>query len=94
MRELIDLFVADAPGHLEALAQAALQGDAHRIASVAHRFLSATENIGARRLSELCIELERAGRLGHLERVPTLVGELGPEHQRARAALLAVRSHY
>jgi len=94
VRELIDLFVADAPGHLEALAQAALQADAHRLASVAHRFLSATENIGARRLSELCIELERAGRLGHLDRVPTLVGELGPAHQRARAALLAVRSHY
>ena len=94
VRELIDLFVADAPGHLEALTQAAWQADAHRLASVAHRFLSATENIGARRLSQLCIELERAGRLGHLDRVPTLVGELGPEHQRARAALLAVRSHY
>ncbi|MFZ2648815.1 MAG: response regulator [Burkholderiaceae bacterium] len=94
VRELIDLFVADVPGQLDALAEAARADDAPRLASLAHRLLSATENIGARRMSSLCAEIERATRLGRLEGVAALVGELGREQVRVHAALLAARARY
>jgi signal transduction histidine kinase/CheY-like chemotaxis protein/HPt (histidine-containing phosphotransfer) domain-containing protein len=94
VRELIDLFVADAPVHLDALDDALQHGDATRLASLAHRFLSASENIGARRVSDLCIELERRGRLGTLDGAHDLVATLAGEHVRARAALLAARERY
>ena len=45
VREVIDLFVADAPGHLEALRTALASGDARQLARTAHRLLSATQNI-------------------------------------------------
>ena len=94
VRELIDLFVADAPGHLEDLQQALRAADAQRLASVAHRFLSATDNIGARRLSALCVELEQLSRQGRLDGTPQLVVSLALEHQRARQALLAARLRF
>jgi PAS domain S-box-containing protein len=94
VRELIDLFVADAPGHVDALAQALQGADARRLASLAHRFLSVTDNIGARRLSALCIEIERLARRGELDGLARLVDALGHEHTQAHAALLAVRPRY
>ncbi|ACB36365.1 multi-sensor hybrid histidine kinase [Leptothrix cholodnii SP-6] len=94
VRELIDLFVADAPGHVDALAQALQGTDARRLASLAHRFLSVTDNIGARRLSALCVEIERLARRGELDGLERLVEALSHEHAQAHAALLAVRTRY
>ena len=94
VRELIDLFVADAPGHVDALAQALQGADARRLASLAHRFLSVTDNIGARRLSALCVEIERLARRGELDGLERLVEALSHEHAQAHDALLAVRTRY
>ncbi|MGE4088414.1 MAG: response regulator [Immundisolibacter sp.] len=91
VRELIDLFVADSPGHQAALAQAADAADTVRLRALAHRFLSVSENIGARRLSALCVEVEGLARQGRLDGVPPLVGEIGRERERVQAALLALR---
>jgi PAS domain S-box-containing protein len=94
VRELIDMFVADSPGHLGALAEALDAADAPRLGRLAHRFLSATQNIGARRMSSLCIELERLSRQGRLESAGPLVGALSQEHVRVHAALIAARQRY
>ena len=94
VRELIDMFVADSPGHLGALAEALDAADAARLGRLAHRFLSVTQNIGAGRMSSLCIELERLSRQGRLELARPLVGALGQEHERVHAALIAARHRY
>ncbi|MBX3607828.1 MAG: response regulator [Piscinibacter sp.] len=94
VRELIDLFVADSPGHHAALRQAADAADAARLRALAHRFLSVSENIGARRLSSLCVEVEGLARQGRLDGVPALVGEIGRERERVQAALLALRPRH
>ncbi|WP_128001385.1 response regulator [Piscinibacter defluvii] len=91
VRELIDLFVADSPGHQAALAQAIDAADAARVRALAHRYLSVSENIGARRLSALCVEVEGLARQGRLDGVPALVGQIGRERERVQAALLALR---
>ncbi|QTN23831.1 response regulator [Rhizobacter sp. AJA081-3] len=94
VRELIDMFVADTPGHLGALVEALVAADAARLGRVAHRLLSVTQNIGAPRMSALCVEIERLCRLGEIDRVGELTDALAQEHERVNAALLAVRMRY
>jgi len=92
--ELIDMFVADSPGHLASLAQALDATDAPQLGRLAHRFLSVTQNIGARRMSLLCMEIENLCLHGRLEPARQLLGALGQERERVLAALLATRHHY
>ena len=94
VRDLIDLFVADMPGHLASLTEALDASDAPRLARLAHRLLSVTENLGLPRLSALCIDIERLARQNHLARAAHLVALLAPAHETAQAALLAVRDDY
>ncbi len=94
VNELIDLFIADMPGHLNALADAARRADASQLIGLAHRMLSATDNIGARRMSALCVEVERLARREEVDAAARLVDELRLEYARAQAALLALRSRY
>ena len=94
VRELIDMFVADSPGHLGALAEALDSADAPRLGRLAHRFLSVTQNIGALRMSSLCAEVERLSRQGQLQQATPLVSVLGEEQQRASEALLAMRARF
>ncbi|MDH5538062.1 MAG: Hpt domain-containing protein, partial [Rhizobacter sp.] len=92
--ELIDMFVADSPGHLAALAQALDATDAPQLGRLAHRFLSVTQNIGARRMSRLCMEIENLCLHGRLEPARHLLGALEQERERVLAALLATRHRY
>jgi CheY-like chemotaxis protein len=94
VRELIDLFVADAPGHLAAIDEAVRAQDAVLLRRHAHRFLSATQNIGARRMSELCADIERLARAGDLALAAPLAQALAAERQQVQAALLALRMRY
>ncbi|MCX8114436.1 MAG: PAS domain S-box protein [Burkholderiaceae bacterium] len=92
VRELIDMFLTDAPGHLEAMAEAATASDHERLRTDAHRFLSLTQNIGARRMSRLSQQLELCARARSAERARALVGQLRDEFERVRGALLAERA--
>ncbi|MBK6850645.1 MAG: response regulator [Burkholderiales bacterium] len=94
VRELIDLFVADAPGHLAAIDEAVRAADAALLRRHAHRFLSATQNIGARRMSELCADIERLARAGDIALATPLAQALAAERQQVQAALLALRMRY
>jgi CheY-like chemotaxis protein len=94
VRELIDMFVADAPGHVAALDDAWREGDVQRLGRAAHRLLSATQNIGAARLSRVCIEIERRCAGGELDGVAALIDALPAEQERASAALLSARARY
>ena len=94
VRELIDMFVADVPGQLKALAQAAHNADAPQLVSLVHRLLSATDNIGARRMSGLCVEVERLARAGAVDDAAHRVDALAHEYERAQAALLTLRPRY
>ncbi|MEY2690059.1 MAG: hypothetical protein RL375_4259 [Pseudomonadota bacterium] len=94
VRELIDLFVADAPGHVAAIDEAVRMADAALLRRHAHRFLSATQNIGARRMSELCADIERLARVGDLALAAPLTQALAAERQHVQDALLALRMRY
>ncbi len=94
VRELIDLFLNDSGSHVRRLCEAFAAGDADALRALAHRFLSATQNIGAVRLSLLCVELERLARLGDLSDAAPLLDEIGRERDRAHAALQVQRMRH
>ncbi len=92
LRELIDMFIADAPDHLNAIAEAAGTASPDRLRMAAHRFLSITDNIGARRMSDLCRQIEYAARRRALADLDDLIVPLRQEFERARETLVAERS--
>jgi CheY-like chemotaxis protein len=94
VRELIDMFLADAPGHLDALSEAISAGDHERLHAGAHRFLSLTKNIGVRRMSRLTQQIELCARMRSTLRARALVARLHDEFERVQRALLEVRSRY
>jgi CheY-like chemotaxis protein len=94
VRELIDLFSTDSASHVQRIVDAHARGDAEALRTLAHRFLSATQNIGALRLSALCAHIETLAREGHLSAARSSVQALAPERESALAALDALRLHY
>ncbi|HET9977184.1 MAG TPA: response regulator [Burkholderiaceae bacterium] len=94
VRELIDLFNADSAAHVQRIADAHARGDAEALRTLAHRFLSATQNIGALRLSALCAHIETLARAGHLAAARSSVEALAQEREGALDALAALRLRY
>jgi len=94
VRDLIDLFLHDSAHHVRRMHEAHGDGQAELLRSLAHRFLSATQNIGAPRLSSLCQDIEQAARVQQLQAAQALLAEMAIERERVHAALAAVRGHY
>jgi len=92
VRDLIDLFLADSPEQMRNLWQALRARDASALRATAHRFLSSVENIGARRMTVLCSEVERYGQGDTLAAVQPVLTKLTQELERVRA-LLEVERH-
>ena len=88
--DLVALFLADTPRHLEHLARAIRDGDAGRMADAAHRYLSSIENLGARRMRAYCMELERLGRAGMVAGADSCLELLRSEFELARAELATI----
>jgi CheY-like chemotaxis protein len=94
VRELIDMFCMDAAGHVARLREAVDGNDADQLRGHAHRFLSATQNIGALRLSALCAEVEDLARSARLGAAGRLLDTLDDECGRVVAALGVLRLRY
>lgn len=92
VEELIDLFVADLPRRLGAIAQAVERADAPALALQSHALRGGAANFGAGRLDELCGRLEELGALGGLADARATVDEVRHEGERVRDALLALKS--
>ncbi|MCM2290440.1 MAG: response regulator, partial [Sulfuritalea sp.] len=93
--DLIEMFFADTPGHLQQLADAIRDGDATRLANVAHRYLSSIENLGALRMRTHCMELEALGRAATLAGAGDALARLKLElaHVREPLAAIAARTN-
>ena len=66
VRDLIDAYVADSAGQLEAIEAALAAGDAEALVRPAHTLKSSSATVGAMDLSSLARTLEMAGRSGTL----------------------------
>jgi HPt (histidine-containing phosphotransfer) domain-containing protein len=70
---LLETFLQDAPGRMQALGRAAATADTSALEASAHAFKSAARTIMARRLADLLQELEDAGERGDTEKGVSLM---------------------
>ena len=87
--ELTEMFFEDTVSGLAALQAAVESSDAPTVERVAHTLKGSSGNMGARRMSAICAELEDAGACGDLVRSPGLLERLVEEYGRVCPALEA-----
>lgn len=90
--ELIDTFIEDATGQIDALRSAATAGQPAAIVRPAHSLKSNAANVGATVLGDLARGLETDGRTGDIPDVAARVRSVETEFAAVRDALLAERA--
>ena len=80
--ELIDLFLADTPPRLNALAAAVRDSHASGLRESAHSLKGTASNLGARRLAALCAKLEVGAKAGDLANTASWFAEVTEEYRR------------
>jgi signal transduction histidine kinase/DNA-binding response OmpR family regulator len=83
---LLDAFVENATQDLERLRRAVDAEDAESARQAAHRMKSSSANIGARRLSARCADIEKAARNGNVDVLVELLATLEAEYHKALGA--------
>jgi len=87
--EVIGIFLEEAPQHLQKLNTLLARGDIAELGKIAHAFKSASFNVGAMPLGELCKQLEKLGKAGNVQGAAELVSGIDRMFQRVRPALEA-----
>ncbi|MBI2747922.1 MAG: response regulator [Burkholderiales bacterium] len=87
--DIVKLFFSDSPKHLDCIASALKQGDAPALMACAHRFLSSIENLGAMRMRQHCMELERLAKSGSIDGAQSLLSGLRAEFVQVQRELTA-----
>ncbi|HEX5129220.1 MAG TPA: response regulator, partial [Usitatibacter sp.] len=87
LRSLIRTYLADAPTRVAAIREGMLRGDGPAVARAAHALKSASANLGAVTLAQLCKELERHCRSGHTDEADELARSIGREFEHVREEL-------
>ena len=90
--ELIDAFLVDSPSRMAAIDLAVSDLDAEALTAAAHGLKSSAANMGANRVSELCLKLEALGRSEGLEGAAELLQELKVEYSLAADAFREIQS--
>jgi len=79
LAEVLNLFLVEVPLRMDRLRNAWAAGNIEEVHRFAHSLRGSAGNIGARRLHEVCRQLEAQGRLGDLDGSAALVDALGVE---------------
>ena len=87
VKELANIYLADAPPRLAALQHAVATSDAAGLANAAHALKSSSGNIGAAVVRDLCGELESIGRGGAMGGAAAKVDRLLAEYGRVEREL-------
>ena len=89
LAEVIAMYLNEAVRHVARLQAALTARDAGEVGRAAHAFKSASLNVGAIQLGELCRTLERLGKSGELSGAPETVRAIERQLERVRPLLLA-----
>jgi two-component system, sensor histidine kinase and response regulator len=89
LSELAQIFFEDTRSNLATLRKALEEGDAQSVERVSHTLKGSAANMGAFRMSALCMKLENTGASGNLLRAPELLEQLEAEFERVRPAFEA-----
>jgi CheY-like chemotaxis protein len=90
VRELIEIFIADAPGYIDGISTAIESANAHALERAAHTLKGSSASLGAHQLAAVCLEMEKLGRSGSLEGARELLATIRREFERARLAFEAM----
>jgi CheY-like chemotaxis protein len=90
--EVIDAFLADAPGLLATLRQSLEEQRTEELRRAAHTLKSNGATLGAEQFAELCRTLEQRAKEGELEGASGLVDQIEQEYRPLEEALSALRS--
>ncbi|MDD2764894.1 MAG: Hpt domain-containing protein [Opitutaceae bacterium] len=90
LRDLIQIYLDDAPKRLDEIEQSVKLGDAQLLALAAHSLKGSSANFGARQLRALCEQFEAAGRAAALDGLWPRIPALRDEFNRVKAALEAL----
>jgi two-component system, sensor histidine kinase and response regulator len=85
VREVLTVFLADAPVRLARMREALARGDAASLERAAHTLKGAAASIGAAALQISCRELEEAGKVAALDNAPHLFNRVESEFSRLKA---------
>jgi signal transduction histidine kinase/DNA-binding response OmpR family regulator len=85
LKDLIHIYLDDAPGRLAEMREGADANDAAVVAGAAHALKSSSGNVGAEEVRLLCAAIEAAGRNGVVD--TALVAELENAYERAESEL-------
>jgi len=88
-KSIIDQYLMDIPGHVEALQKAQVQRDAEAIGQQAHFFRGSSANFRANAFVDVCGRMETQAHSGNLQNMTVLMNEFTRELQRVREALEA-----
>jgi two-component system, sensor histidine kinase and response regulator len=90
LSELAELFLEEVPEQLGTLQEAIEKGDAQTVKRIAHTLKGSSGNMGARRMSRLCLDLEQAGESNDLSAAASRLELLKKEFDHVRAELSAL----
>ena len=88
-REMMDLYVENAPQLIEAIRRAIEQNDPATLQRSAHNLKGNSASLGAQRMSALSFELEKLGRAATIEGALPIAAEVEQEFDRVRLAFAA-----
>jgi HPt (histidine-containing phosphotransfer) domain-containing protein len=89
--ELVDVFLDDADRHLENILRAVKRKEPDQLWPVAHAFKGSAGSLGATKVQELCLALEKAGKASTIDGTTDLAKELEIAYELAKRALLKLR---
>ncbi len=87
LREIVDLYLGDAPTRVASIRDAAARGDAESLLSLAHGLKGSSGYLGAREMEAICGEIDRLLRLGRKDAATAKVALLDAAFVRLREAL-------
>ncbi len=87
----IDAFIADTSSRLEALREAATDGETTTLEHLAHPLQGSRGNLGALRLADLCQDLVEQCRAGTLDDTLEMVERIATEYNRVEVVLTTMR---
>ena len=90
LSELAQMFLAEVPDRIGALREAIDKGDTQALKRITHTLKGSSANMGARRMSRLCLDLEQAGETHDLSAAASILELLNKEFDRVRTELSAL----
>ncbi len=91
LKELLETYLKDMPGRLEAVREAVRSGDAKALQAAAHALKGSSANLGAQRLQKICLALEYIGREKTVEGAAELLEDLQKEAASVKAEMEILR---